>query len=269
MDSWIYLGIYILVMALVAGGVWKVRDKRPYADVLIGVTFAGILVFLLDLAVFPHFLLPWWGWTPIAPPFYFHWPGWFIVAFFLLAAPRIDDDRSAKGVTGLALALAVFVPIHLFFHLGETVHPDLNGMTDGGFCQQTSQYSCGPTSLANLLYLYNVEVGEREMAELAWTRSGRTGGTNPGGLYRALSSRAPQGYQAVAARLALCEIPRLDRPVVANIRLSNGIIHTILIEKFDGEKYVVVDPLLGVRKRNSAGFLEKRWLSLVFYLELL
>lgn len=107
-----------------------------------------------------------------------------------------------------------------------------------GVCLQSTPSTCGPSSVASILRLFNVEETEKTLAQEAYTSSG---GTENWYLARALRRRGfPVEYVVVDRPVA-----RLPFPSVAGVVLPGGTGHYISVLGETGTTYVVGDPMHG------------------------
>lgn len=107
-----------------------------------------------------------------------------------------------------------------------------------GVCLQSTPSTCGPSSVASILRLFNVEETEKTLALEAYT-SAR--GTENWYLARALRRRGfPVRY--VVLERPVAELPF---PSVAGVVLPGGAGHFISILGETATAYVVGDPMLG------------------------
>lgn len=261
-----YIRFLILSLAVMAVAHRISKNKRfaPWA-------MAGCLLALLSFLYFqivPHGLLPiLFGQGQWGIMLYYHWVAWPVCAFLLLSRFSFSHRTySYWALTILALippGVAAFDLTHYFTHLNHRFLSDTNAPH---LTAQSSDYSCVPTSMANLLRLYGVQATEREMAKLSLTHSGETGGTNLAGVYYGLQTKAEGRYQVVIRRLSIDELKQLPHPAMITKKLHLFFYHSWLYLHYDGEKFHIYDPLLGRVMFYGEEILSQYWRGDAVYL---
>ena len=107
-----------------------------------------------------------------------------------------------------------------------------------GVCLQSTPSTCGPSSVATLLRMFNIEETEKTLAREAYTSSG---GTENWYLARALRRRGFPVEYVVADR----PVTRLPYPSVAGVVLPGGAGHYISVLGETDSAWVVGDPMYG------------------------
>lgn len=177
----------------------------------------------------------------------------YIAAATLTIAWQSAHRERGKMTLAAGLLLLAFGFIYVRHSL--PVYSDLrDDRTDDGAILQTSPYTCGPASAANLLTLRGASTSEREMARLANTTDL---GTSPGGILRGLHAR---GVAAHKASLTMADLRAGPGPVILLVDYPGlgALSHAILFERIDGETARVIDPLSG-RVRMDVDQLERQW----------
>lgn len=151
--------------------------------------------------------------------------------------------RGARKGLGLRIVIPGLLLMGLFVpYVKPLIAPldasRLAGKCQDGVCLQSAPSTCGPSSVASILRLFNVEETEKTLALEAYTTSG---GTENWYLARALRRRGfPVEYVIVDRPVA-----KLPFPAVAGVVLPGGAGHFISILGETDTAYVVGDPMYG------------------------
>ncbi|MEO0477540.1 MAG: cysteine peptidase family C39 domain-containing protein [Planctomycetota bacterium] len=161
--------------------------------------------------------------------------------------------------------------------------PETHNTWNQGVCLQSTFSTCGPAALTTLLKHHGVKTNETALAELCLTSDK---GTHLTGLFRGLALKTPEGMKPRAQHMSVDElIANPDRlPAVVSLMLTRelaradpryaedwgwdvGVMHTVVVESFDGEAYVyIADPGVGPERWSQRG-LRELWTGEVLYLE--
>lgn len=219
----------------------------------------SILFSILAVAVFSNYQALW-----LLPPSVDPWslPVLYVCsAGFLLyiasAAVQIAYRSAHAERHKLAVASGLLLTAFGLIYVRHSVpvYPHLQDTrTPEGFILQTSPYTCGPASAANILALRGVSTTEREMARLTGTTDL---GTSPGEIIRALRLK---GVPARKAMLTMAQLLQLPLPAILLVDYPGmgPMSHAIVLEKFEGDNIHVIDPLNG-RERLSTHQLKSQW----------
>jgi len=114
----------------------------------------------------------------------------------------------------------------------------LAGRCLGGVCLQSTPSTCGPSSVASILRLFDIEETEKTLALEAYTTAG---GTENWYLARALRRRGFPVEYLVADR----PVAKLPHPAVAGVVLPGGAGHFISVLGETEHAYIIGDPMVG------------------------
>lgn len=155
----------------------------------------------------------------------------------LLQAWTVRRGLRVRPLLPGLLLVGLFIP-----YLKPVVAPlDLTGLAAecrDGVCLQSTPSTCGPSSVASILRLFDIEETEKTLAREAYTSSG---GTENWYLARALRRRGFSVEYVVLDR----PVAKLPFPSVAGVVLPGGIGHYISVLGETGTTYVVGDPMHG------------------------
>ena len=120
-----------------------------------------------------------------------------------------------------------------------------------GFVMQTTGFTCGPSSAANLLRVSGIDVNatEAQMVPLCMMSyyGEREGGSSPLGMAVGIKSKvAPVGYHVKIMFPELKELEHLRKPMLCSVLYGADIYHAVVICQTVKDKGVeVLDPLMG------------------------
>ena len=243
-DVYIYTGITVCITILVLfASIYLSKISRSQKRIAVGL-FA-ILIFLI-IALF----VPWWviflSHAKISIFLYGNLQLWTAVLFFLSASNTLHERRKKRAVyiiTGFVFIISLLQT--LLFIFPHNINTQSIPIKDG-MIFQTTYYTCAPVAEVALLYKYNIQTNEKEMAKLSYTQAGR--GTNKIGMYYALREKVLGTKYENKARieiLTLEDLKSLNKPVVVSTNLAFLITHALLIESFEDGSFSVIDPLKG------------------------
>jgi hypothetical protein len=154
----------------------------------------------------------------------------------VLYAIMEPDTTGEKLFIPLVTFATIFVPF-----MKPVLEPlDFNRLSDhcdGEYCLQSTESTCGPTSVANLLKSFGINASEKELAVEAFTYRG---GTENWYLVRALRDRG------LAARVVIQkDLKAIPAPSIAGVILPGGAGHFIAIKSVSDQSVSLVDPLKG------------------------
>jgi hypothetical protein len=211
-----------------SGASWLVY-VAAVACALPGVLFAVYYLHLFDDAVWFHRFRS-WPYTELSAA------GAGLLAGLLHAWTVRKGLRVRPLLPGLLL-VGLFIP-----YMKPVVAPlDLSRLAAecrDGVCLQSTPSTCGPSSVASILRMFDIEETEKTLAREAYTSSG---GTENWYLARALRRRGFSVEYVVADR----PVARLPYPSVAGVVLPGGFGHYISVLGETDTAWVVGDPMYG------------------------
>lgn len=242
----------------------SVRQTIVLAGALVLVLIGGFLFLqdrLIMVQIIPHSGAIVWGNSPLP-----------LIALLagMLTTYQSSSSTPTKRSPLVPLLLVLLGLVHAikpFLERTPPIHPE---RAVDGVVMQTSDSSCSAASAATLLQYYKIDTDEREIAELAFTRSN---GTTMLGTYRALRHKADGAGKRVvvlsgANRDELRQAAQ-DGPVLISVGLPRyttrkidpryerdwgwtpGLRHAVVLFRFlpDG-KLEMGDPSVGREKWN-------------------
>jgi len=187
---------------------------------------------------------------------------WFAVpVIFVFAAlgawlPKERDRRALRTFGWFIAAVAGTIALAMVarpFGL-------LSRSTDGRFCRQTSDYSCGAASAANFLRIgAGIAASEEEMARECSVIPLR--GVLPSGAWWGVEKKLrARGLSADLLRLDFDGLLRQPAPILLPIRLGPFMDHMVLVTTIGTDGALVIDPLCGEGSWKLDD-LRERWLE--------
>jgi len=194
---------------------------------------------------------------------YFRW--WGVSGAFLIIGSGYDEmkNRSAR-LPSLYLTLAVLVYVFL---LRLTVFNTNNDFDQAGFfkglCLQSTGYTCAPASCVTLLSRFGVKAGEKEMSKLCLTQ---VRGTEYIDIARGLKLKLdPDKYDVRLTRETWDGLASIPKPFIANIFISEDILHAVTVIETGTSEVYFADSLLGKFRRLKKDEFLKTWDRFVIY----
>jgi hypothetical protein len=190
----------------------------------------------------------------------------FGVAFFALAARLVPDPRSRRSVAVMPWVLLAYLTVSnaCFFTTPACYVSDDNRWTGDGVCLQSTDYTCGPASIATLLRRRGVaDATEHDAARLSATIPGR--GMTDLGATMALRHFLP-GKKVTIESASVDDLANVPVPCLAPLRYSFFFDHMTVLLGVEKKGFVIGDPLLG-RVVLSRAELASRWLGHVITVE--
>ena len=195
------------------------------------------------------------------------WVGFFAPGFFMVASFNIERKSTQMFLRVFSyFILGYFIFTSILYFIPYDIQKSDGTVNENGICFQRTSYSCGPCSMVMLLDQYNIDSTEGEMAKLSYTFP--VTGVNDAGMIHALRRKTKDTfYKPVAEKVKIDDLKKFDKPVVTAVKLDQPLLnHAVVVESFNGKKFVVLDPLKG-RVLFSESELKRRWLEVVIYLE--
>lgn len=191
-----------------------------------------------------------WSWIPVAEISWVYPAGLLMVGCGLWMARRSLPRRCL--MYAMAGALIIFLASRIYC-AREVQYELIRGVADEqGFCRQSTGYTCAPAALVTFLHGRGIAVTEREMAE----RCGTTAeGTSDWGIMMGLRGKGLDPRIGVGNLAWLRSRPM---PCLVSVSLSPTLKHCIMVEGFDGDQIVTIDPLAG-RVREARESFVRRW----------
>jgi hypothetical protein len=162
--------------------------------------------------------------------------------------PMSSPQRVALFIAALALWIFNIILIYNHQLAVERLPANPPSADSDGVVHQSTDYSCGPASLATLLNYYNIVHSEREYAELAGTSL--TLGTRLSGLRRAGHSL---GFQTVELSPTFDQLDYIAWP---SIIFHSRLYHIVTYWGIDPDGNAIIrDPALGLTAWTSEQYM--------------
>lgn len=181
--------------------------------------------------------------------FFFGTIGGLITGSSIAAVCCLPKDRNRR------LAIGVFILLGFFVAMAErkseiftTFEPSGENKWEDGVCIQTSNYTCGPASLATCLKTLGVQAKEEDLAVEA--------NTSKAGTLLAYLARVARHHGLKATFHAHQNASDAPLPAVASVTLPSGIDHCVAVIVRDGQRFIA-DPLDGLHSMESVT--DYRW----------
>jgi hypothetical protein len=224
-----------------------------------------LLMSLLTWFVFTHYQYLWH--VPVlldvwALPFFYAVSAGILFYIFSLGLVIAVRSKNAERWKLVFAGVAMFGSLNYlyYFHCWPIYRQLWVERRSSDYVLQTSSYSCGAASAANLLRAHGIPGSEREMARLAGTC---VLGTSPGELIYALRAKglATRKYMVPPEQLRVQNKPAI---LLVDYPGMGPLAHAILFEKHDGTHFIVVDPLYGHQSLSETQLVE-RWRGHTIY----
>lgn len=213
-----------------------------------GLAIAGACVVLLALRplllyhpCLEHRLFPWHDYLLVHEWHFFLFP-----AAVLALRRRVPRRRAQRALLGAA-ALIFALHASLVARVIEVQRTPLDARsTRDGFALQSTGYSCGAASAANLLRLHGIRSSETEMARGSLLSRGR--GVHDIGVLRALAIRcASTDWRPRLHRTTCAALVASGRPALVPLRHGFLVNHMVCLLEAHPDRFVVLDPAVGRR----------------------
>ncbi len=192
------------------------------------------------------------------------WSVPFSIALFVSAAPHMSSRRAHAGLIGFSLILWACGTDRLL--ATAVVDSDMmEGVVERDeVCRQTTNFTCGAAA-ATLLYQFEIDATEAEMAELCWTNA--VTGTDEmciaRGLRRKIAGRNLVPHVRSASWEDLLAYPG---SAAVTVRYKTLIEHWVVVFEASETRVIVGDPM-GGRRVYSAEAFQKVWCGLMVTIE--
>jgi hypothetical protein len=218
-----------------------------------------LLMSLLTWFIFTHYQ---WLWhVPVyldvwALPIFYAFSAGILFYIFTLGLVIAIRSQNAERWKLVFAGIAMFGSLNYlyYFHCWPIYRQLRVERHSSGYVLQTSSFSCGAASAANLLQAHGLPASEREMASLAGTC---VLGTSPGELICALRAKGlvTRKHWMTPEQLRVCNQPAI---LLVDYPDMGPLAHAIMFERCAGQCFNVVDPLCGLQSLSEAE-LVGRW----------
>ena len=260
------LGFAILLVVLAASFVLghTIGKMRPRTATALSVGCAFLIVVK---AFFHHY--PDVEFSTIPYAWYAHiqpwWPSFFALMLFGLGIARAGKRREKFGLGLLSAVLFLSLLYTGWARVQSGADRFMSLPNRNGVVLQTTKFSCGAAASATLLTRLGMPASEREMAELSGTNyvTGTDEIAAALGLRRKLDGT---DQEVKMIRADWQDLRNLNRPAMANMRLSFLQDHWVVVLEITPESVKIADPSSGIRSLTHSRFLDQ-WLGVLVFVE--
>lgn len=266
MNQLLILVVFIFLVFILGYkiGFWS---KQKFSDKSIILGIFGLVIFLINvlLRIYPVYEYKIFPWVD----YFYYRDVWGYFGFSIVVGILIHSVREERRTFILSLfCVAILAFVSISFKKYKQVNFEVieRGFSKEGICMQSTGYTCGPTTIATLLYFHGIKASESEMAKLCFSHNYT--GSHALTIIRGMRLKFPDPeYSIHYDYLSWENLIDKCKKAILEVYYNEKLDHVAVLLEIDDNGVVLGDPLFGIIKKTKSEFLDGYYLGKAYWVE--